>query len=66
MEPKKIKKLVLKKETISSLSNHDQNNVRGGTLFPSVLCTVALSIALSCHGTCDYGGNYPSVYPNVC
>jgi hypothetical protein len=33
MEPKKIKKLVLKRETIVNLSDPDQNNLRGGT-FP--------------------------------
>ena len=30
MEPKKIKKLVFKKETVSSLSNNEQNLIRGG------------------------------------
>ena len=30
MEPKKIKKLVLKQETISNLSGNEMDNVKGG------------------------------------
>jgi uncharacterized protein (DUF2237 family) len=53
MEVKKIKKLVLKKEVIASLSDHDQNNVRGGTM--STLCVTPVT-GLTIIGSCNGGG----------
>jgi hypothetical protein len=69
MEPRKLKKLVLKKETIASLSNHAQNSIRGGesvldclfSAFAWTLCGEAGSCPpATCpkYGGGDGGGNY--------
>jgi hypothetical protein len=71
MERKKLSKLVLKKEIISSLSKPDQSLIKGGdTLWGlcdfvsdmTVQVTACVGYA-SCYGdSCDFGDCYPSDY----
>jgi hypothetical protein len=57
MEKKKLKKLVLKKEIIVSLSNVEENSLRGGaTVNENYLCDV-YSVFL---WTLCYGNNQPT------
>lgn len=55
MEPKKLKKLVLKKEVITMLSQQSMNELKGGCT-NSVTCgnpgTESLGTCLTCGGTC--------------
>ena len=66
MEPKKVKKLVLIQETISSLSDGSMNNLRGGATDENTACLASMlnvwvciySELVSCEGAkkCDNGG----------
>ena len=54
MEPKKIKKLGFRPETIANLSNFEQNRIVGGTGTRTYSPTVIS--ALLGHQNCDCGG----------
>ena len=66
MEPKKIKKLVLKKETISNLSKFEQGMIIGGDSYfcsglvqcPSRGCVTGNNTCLVGGGTCDSTVNW--------
>jgi hypothetical protein len=56
MELKKIKKLVLKQETISSLSGNGMNKIKGGdTILENLLCSYGCG---NTPGTCDCPSYY--------
>ena len=48
MEPKKIKKLVLNQEVISTLSEDKMNNIKGAGTDPWLTCPTGLTGVLKC------------------
>ena len=50
MEPKKMSKLMLKKETVSNLTNPQMRNVVGGGITGANDCTVLNSCNFACSG----------------
>jgi len=56
MEPKKIKKLMLKKETISNLSNDEMTHQKGGFTGLKYLCPIDTQFACppASYQTCDF------------
>lgn len=76
MEPKRVKKFVLKKETISNLSNFEQSRIIGGynegpsKFWWNTICAFVSAFGLpeyscffnetDCPGDLDCGGDQPS------
>ena len=69
MEPKKIKKLIVKRETITSLSNHEQSRLRGaGSAGPCTQLPTCMNDAVTVcvGGGVGYSdGCYNTIIPNT-